>query len=104
MADFQLSKTGELKISGDVTLVNAAEVKDAVLNALKSSKNVTIDMKKVEGIDLSFLQIYIAARHSADISKKELSMVNPPEELLKLIEASGFGHYFKFPKVGAANE
>jgi anti-anti-sigma factor len=104
MADFQLSKSGELKISGDVTLVNAAAVKDAVLNALNNSKHVTIDLKEVEGIDLSFLQIYIAARHSADISKKELSMVNPPEELLTLVEAAGFGHYFSFPKRGTANE
>ncbi|MBF0567544.1 MAG: STAS domain-containing protein [Nitrospirae bacterium] len=103
MSDFQLSKSGELRISGDVTILNAAEVKDAVLGALKNSKNVTIDIKGIEGVDLSFLQIYFAARHSAEASKKGLSLINPPEGFLSLIEDAGFDRYFNFPKSEAAN-
>ncbi|KWT85374.1 MAG: STAS domain-containing protein [Nitrospirota bacterium] len=104
MSNFQLSKSGELKISGDVTIMNAAAVKDAVLNALKSSKNVTLDIKGVEGIDLSFLQIYFAAKQSAELLKKGLSLINPPEGFLNLIKDAGFGHCFNFPKTEGANE
>ncbi|MBF0456325.1 MAG: STAS domain-containing protein [Nitrospirae bacterium] len=103
MSDFHLSKSGELKISGNVTIMNAVAVKDAVLNALKNSKNVTIDIKGVDGVDLSFLQIYFAAKHSAEASKKGLSLINPPAEFNNLIEDAGFGHYFNSPKTEAGN-
>lgn len=104
MSDFHLSKSGELRISGDVTIMNAAAVKDAVLNALKGSKNVTIDIKGIDGVDLSFLQIYFAAKHSAEVLKKGLSLINPTEGFYNLIEDAGFGHYFNFPKAEAGNE
>ncbi|MCG6552296.1 MAG: STAS domain-containing protein [Candidatus Magnetominusculus sp. LBB02] len=101
MSDFKLSKSGQLKVSGDVSIMNCNAVKEALLNALKSPKQVMIDIAEASGFDLSFLQVYFAFKRSAEALNKGASLVNPPDAFLKLVEDAGFGHYFDFAKAGA---
>lgn len=90
-------KTGgkrKLKLTGELTLLQAAELRDALQNELAAGEEVEVVFSKVESVDLSLLQVLCAAHRSARKAGKLLSLPgNLPTSLVKLIDEGGFhGH------------
>jgi anti-anti-sigma regulatory factor len=84
----------KIVFTGDLTLIRAGELRDALLGELAAGDSVEIDLAKVESVDLSVMQILCAAHQSARRQGKVLHLVNAlPESLLRLVDEGGFsGH------------
>ena len=84
----------EHELSGDLTLVNIAEVKTKIASALAAADSVTFRFGEVGSVDLSFVQLLCSAYRTAHDQEKSLSFSGEwPTAFSELAEASGLtGH------------
>jgi anti-sigma B factor antagonist len=84
----------EITLSGQLTIQRAAEVKQVLALAIQTGEpKVVIDLSEATAVDLSFMQILIAAKKTLDSQKRKLMVALPaPEILLTAIESTGCGH------------
>jgi anti-anti-sigma regulatory factor len=64
-------------LSGTLTLRNIEDVRGWLLDAIQTHQAITIDCAAVTEVDLSFLQLIIAARKSAASAGKSFSLAQP---------------------------
>jgi anti-anti-sigma regulatory factor len=69
-------------LKGPLTVTHADPIAATLLEALGASEAVTIDLSGATGIDVSFLQILIAANKSAARNRKTLKIAAPGYEML----------------------
>ena len=90
-----------LSVSGELTLLNAAEFRTEMLRALDSSLRVVIDTCELTDIDLAGLQLILAAHQSALAKGKELFLDQTSSEVLtRQIERAGLTESFFCGKGG----
>ncbi len=53
-------------LDGDMTIANAARAREALLELMQEHSRVDIDLQQVESADVTFVQVLLAARKSAD--------------------------------------
>ena len=84
-----------LSLSGELTLLDAAELKTELLQALASSPRVVIDSRGLTDIDLAGLQLLFSDRQSALARGKALS-IDPASSavLTRQIERAGLAESF----------
>lgn len=62
-------------LNGPLTISNAQEIKNAMLNALNSTNHVCLDLSAIDEYDLSFMQILISLYRTASSVGKKISFV-----------------------------
>jgi ABC-type transporter Mla MlaB component len=78
-------------LEGNLTTSESTKVHAAVLGALENHSSVVIDCTRADEIDVSFLQILIAASSTAAASHKHIRLASPPSGvLLKVLQRCGF--------------
>lgn len=82
---------GTLSLSGDLTIRNAAEFKEAVANAMDQSKQLELNLSEVERLDLTTLQILCAA-HRTLLKKGRILSVSGsiPAIFRETVQLAGF--------------
>ena len=55
---------GKLTFEGDLTLKNIKEIKDKLFESTKAYKALNIQVKKVDNLDITFIQLLIAVKKS----------------------------------------
>jgi ABC-type transporter Mla MlaB component len=84
-------KAGVLKFEGEVTVQQAEEIKDKLMQALGRVENIYVDISKVSEADLSLLQLMCSAHRTAVTMHKGFHISGPvPEYLRQLAEMAGF--------------
>ena len=78
----QDKKESILSLSGELTLLEAAQLKVELIQILDSSERVTIDTQTLEGIDLACLQVLCAAHRSAMERGRQLALSPPSCEVI----------------------
>ena len=68
------STLGTLRFSGDLTIQDAASIKETVLEALSKTDDCRLDFDLVNIFDLSSIQIFFAACNSAAAKMKKLEL------------------------------
>lgn len=63
--------------TGPATIVGATEARARLLDALESGRDIAVDCSGVTEADLSFVQVLLAARRSAQSRRRHLTMVAP---------------------------
>jgi anti-anti-sigma factor len=87
----QSGKTVVVALDGDVTLQQAEEFRRVLIRALTDADEVSLDMEKVENVDLSCLQLLCSAHRSAvRVTKKLAFSGSPPRALINAVETAGF--------------
>jgi len=82
---------GVVTLDGDVTLQQAEELRRILIKALVDADEVSLDMDKVEKVDLSCLQLLCSAHRSATRFTKKLAFSGrPPQVLREAVETAGF--------------
>jgi anti-anti-sigma factor len=71
------------------TIHKIREIYKKINTEFESSNQLKIDMKNVDEIDLSGLQLLISAKKSCEKNKKDFLLVNIKDELLYAFELSG---------------
>ena len=80
-----------LKISGDAGLRNVQDVAGLLRQALDSHSSITVATEDLTSIDVTILQLLVAARKSAQASGKILTLRAPPDGVLhRLLVQTGF--------------
>lgn len=81
-----------LVCSGNATVEAAAEIREALIEALQKSKRVSLDVKGIEKVDVSFLQLLIAAEKTAQQqnTRIEIDREGDCPALLSAAEKAGF--------------
>jgi anti-anti-sigma factor len=84
---------GSLRIEGEMTIYQAAELKQALLAALEQDEEVEIDLSAVSEIDTAGVQLLIAAGKTAQAKQKRLRLAEPSAavtDVFKLFDLDGW--------------
>ncbi|MBF0340289.1 MAG: STAS domain-containing protein [Magnetococcales bacterium] len=82
---------GVLSLSGDLTIRNAAEFKEAMANAMDQANQLEINMTEVERIDLTTLQILCSAHRTLLKKGKSLALSGTvPAFIRETVQQAGF--------------
>lgn len=80
-----------ITMEGDLTLQNAEQIKQNLVQALKQYQYLSLNIENVENIDLPFIQLLYALKKTVVNSGKELQIAAlVPEDLQLILEHSGF--------------
>jgi ABC-type transporter Mla MlaB component len=84
---------GCLELVGPLTVRNIEEVRARLLEAAGQHRDVIIDCTLVTAIDLSFIQLVLAARRSAIAAGRTVSLSHPADGILydRLLQAGILG-------------
>lgn len=89
-----ITEEGKVRVmlDGDLTVANAAVLKDLLLEALAAGgEHVEVDLEGVTGLDLSFLQMMCSASRTARNRGKELILTGTKGGvLLSARKAAGY--------------
>lgn len=81
---------GILEFRGDLTIQNISACKAGMQNSLGQVQRLIISQKDVTAIDISFLQLLLAADKSATEHGKEICLLGGvPDTFLDLLKKSG---------------
>jgi anti-anti-sigma factor len=72
-----------------ITIHKIRDIYQNIKEKFDTSNNITIDMKNIDEIDLSGLQLLISLKKSCDKENKEFQLINIKDELLYSFELSG---------------
>ncbi|MBF0213264.1 MAG: STAS domain-containing protein [Magnetococcales bacterium] len=82
---------GTLSLTGDLTIRNAAEFKEAVANAMDQTQQLELNLSEVERIDLTTLQILCAAHRTMLKKGRTLTISGAiPPALRETMQQAGF--------------
>ena len=83
-------------ITGDVSVMNIEPVYENIKEAFEKADIVNIIGDKIENIDLSVVQLLIAAKLQAKSEKKELKLnLSLPKDVEALITRTGLNTYIQ---------
>jgi anti-anti-sigma factor len=86
MANIKIEKKGRknvITISGEMTIENAAALKDALIHSLKNVKHIVMDLDNITDMDLSCLQLLCSAHRTSAGAQKTLELKSGYPEVLK---------------------
>ena len=94
MIDFTVDDTeggAVLTLSGDITIQRAAQLKDALVNAVEKVKHLTLNLEAVTAMDLTALQLLCAMHRSLTGSGKTLAVAGVvPAAVRQVVTDSGY--------------
>lgn len=71
-----------LRFEGSLVLSNAEAIQRSLLSALREHPTVEVDCSDASEVDISFIQLLIAAQRMAAASGKRLALSNPASGVL----------------------
>ncbi|MDB5600428.1 MAG: hypothetical protein JWN71_2472 [Xanthobacteraceae bacterium] len=89
---------------GPLTVRTATQIHARLLEAIRSQPSISIDCSAATEVDLSFIQLVLAARNSAEAAGKSLSLAAPASGALleRLSQAGLVGRAHAPPVAGQA--
>ena len=86
-----------LKLEGELTVVNSAEVKGYLKKLMKDEGELVIDHSSAESFDFSYVQLLAAFQYECEHKGRQLSFCGEtPHELIDAVCNSGFTNEFDF--------
>lgn len=67
---------------GDLTIARAASLRETLLEALESARDVKLDCSAATNVDVTFLQLLVAAQRTAAARGVNLSIIAPEDGAL----------------------
>lgn len=56
---------------------------------MKLIENITLDLKEVEEVDVSFYQLLMMACYSMTVEERDMKIINIPDSLCEIVNRSG---------------
>jgi anti-anti-sigma factor len=99
IASRQVGTTREVRVEGEIDLVSAPALAEAIRSALRAEpETLVVDLAEVAFIDSTGLHVLIEARHRATAAHVGLVVIRPSGPAARIFAASGVGALF--PDVG----
>jgi anti-sigma B factor antagonist len=83
-----------LAIDGELTIYRAADLKVTVLEALRKSRVLEVDLSGVTELDTAGLQVLMLAKNTATADKRELRLLNHSPAVVEIVEMLNLGAFF----------
>ena len=81
--------TRVVRVSGEIDILSAPALRDALLPALESAPSVVVDLSEVSFLGSSGLAVLVEAREQAQRDGHELRLVRPSRIVTRALEATG---------------
>jgi anti-anti-sigma factor len=82
---------GTLSLAGDLTMSEAKETKNVLLEAIGAVDTLLLDLQKIESVDASFIQLLCAAHRECFLSEKSIFLRDEVSETMeRLLERAGY--------------
>jgi anti-anti-sigma factor len=91
-----------LKLSGELGIYSATELKDQLLGHLEQCCQLEINLSEIEEIDTAGLQLLVLLKREAKLSGKILTLVSHSVATLEVLELLKMEAYFGDPLVLAS--
>jgi anti-anti-sigma regulatory factor len=80
-----------VELSGALTIQRAAEIRDSLAAALSEGRDILVDCRAADETDLSFVQMLLSARRSAQAAGIDFQLASPlPQALATTLDRGGF--------------
>jgi anti-sigma B factor antagonist len=90
---------GALRLSGELTIYHAAEIKQPLLTMLQAGNELEIDLSGVSEIDTAGFQLLMLAKRETDRTGGKLRLTSHSPAVLELIELYNLAGFFGDPLV-----
>ncbi len=94
MIDFKIEKEGRVKtifINSGLTIQSAEALKDVLVESLKETDHIVLDLNSVTEVDLSCLQLLCSAHKTyRDLNRKFTLSTDSTEVFFETVKAAGF--------------
>lgn len=85
----------ELRARGEVDLYTSPELRKAILNALRTSKTLRLDLREVEYMDSSGVATLVEGLKSAGKAKQGFQLAAPSSAVMKVLQLSRLDSLFE---------
>jgi anti-sigma B factor antagonist len=99
-----MSANNRLTILEDLTIYNAMEQKQQLLDALSNASHLELDLSQVAEIDTAGLQLLILAKREAARLNKDLDIVAHSPNVRQTLDFCNLAAFFGDPVVISAHE
>ncbi|MBK7417094.1 MAG: STAS domain-containing protein [Dechloromonas sp.] len=99
-----MSANNRLTILEDLTIYNAMEQKQQLLDALGQAEHLELDLSQVAEIDTAGLQLLILAKREAARLNKDLDIVAHSPNVRQTLDFCNLAAFFGDPVVISAHE
>lgn len=82
------TKSGHLALTGELTIYEAATLKQQMLDSLNASQGLEVDLSGVTELDTSGVQLMLLLQYEAEVANKSLKWVKhsqPVSQVLTLL-------------------
>jgi len=103
--DIKLEKDADLSrmtIDGEMSIYDAAALKQGMLDALDNCQTLEIDLSQVSEIDTAGFQVLLLAKRESQRNNKVLRLVNHSDATLDVLETYQMADLFGDPLVLSA--
>ena len=90
----EAGKEGVLSLTGDLTMVEALDTKNTLLEAIEQVDRLHLDLKAIEAVDVSFIQLLCAAHRECFLSRKKIFVKGDvPGTITEFLETAGYSKH-----------
>ena len=94
MSSEDVTGVTRIAIDGELTIYRSADLKVTVLEALRKSTVLEIDLAGVTELDTAGLQVLMLAKNTAAADKRELHLLNHSPAVVEIVEMLNLGAFF----------
>ncbi len=78
---------GTLSLEGDLTMAEAKDTKNVLLEAIGEVDTLLLDLQKIESVDVSFIQVLCAAHRECLLSEKSIFLRDEVSDIMATLLA-----------------
>ena len=86
--------THQFAIEGELTIYRAADLKTALLEALRATQVLEVNLAGVSELDTAGLQVLMLAKQTALADKRELRLVQHSPAVVEIFQMLDLGAFF----------
>ncbi|MYM91146.1 STAS domain-containing protein [Rugamonas sp. FT82W] len=94
MSDANGAAVARVALDGEMTIYRAADLKTAVLDALRKTQVLELDLSGVTELDTAGLQVLMLAKQTAQAGRRELRLVKHSPAVLEIFDMLDLGAFF----------
>ena len=83
-----------IAIDGEMTIYRAADLKASVLEALRKTQVLEIDLSGITELDTAGLQVLMLAKQTANADRRELRLLQHSPAVVEIFEMLDLGAFF----------
>jgi len=90
-------KTGQLVLTGELTIYEAAKIKSLLLDRLNASESLEVDLSGVTELDSAGVQLMLLLQREAAVANKPLQWVKHSQPVSHVLTLLNLGSAFGDP-------